>query len=263
MSSADRQTEIEATLAVVSPSPDETGDQIAALRSPAGYRLFPRSKVVLHDVYWDLPDGRLGAQHIALRSRTTDRERLLTLKGRACRLQTAGVERLEIEESWSEPALASALQALEALGLAPDIPDGSAWSENLDATLRTLGFIVLQDPPESVPVAEFAIDTTTYRLGRAVVRHHEVEIEAQGNRGATALVPMAEALLTRFPSQLRAWHHSKLATGKAVAALLEAGSLKQLLSENGDIAPPAYDMISDYLAKQDSGDEPYVNSRIG
>jgi hypothetical protein len=90
-----------------------------------------------------------------------------------------------------------------------------------------------------------------------------VEIEAQGNRGATALVPMAEALLTRFPSQLRAWHHSKLATGKAVAALLEAGSLKQLLSENGDIAPPAYDMISDYLAKQDSGDEPYVNSRIG
>jgi hypothetical protein len=145
MSSADRQTEIEATLAVVSPSPDETGDQIAALRSPAGYRLFPRSKVVLHDVYWDLPDGRLGAQHIALRSRTTDRERLLTLKGRACRLQTAGVERLEIEESWSEPALASALQALEALGLAPDIPDGSAWSENLDATLRTLGFIVLQD----------------------------------------------------------------------------------------------------------------------
>ncbi len=146
--------------------------------------------------------------------------------------------------------------------MAPDIPNGSAWSQSPDESLRKLGFTVLQereterrprdviplDLPEPVAVAELAIDTTTYRLGRAVVRHHEVEIEARGDRGATALEPMATALRVRFPSQLRVWHHSKLATGKAAAALLEAGQLNRFLTENGHIAPSAYDTIADYLA---------------
>lgn len=267
MLAADRRTEIEATLVVASSPPDETGHQIAALTSLAGYQLVVRPRVVLHDVYWDLPDGRLGVQHVALRTRSTDRERLLTLKGRARGFRTVGVERLEIEEPWSKPALADVLQALESLGLAPDIPDGSAWSKTPDESLRKLGFTVLQeretirrprdaiprDLPEPVSVAELAIDTTTYRLGRAVVRHHEVEIEARGDRGAAALEPMVDALLARFPSQLRPWHHSKLVTGKAAAALLETGLLNRFLSENGDIEPPAYDMIADYLAKEEPG----------
>ncbi len=267
MSSADGRTEIETTLVVVSSLPDETGDKIADLGSLAVYRLFARPKVVLRDIYWDLPDGRLGDRHVALRTRSTERKMQVTLKGPGRRLRGAGVERLEIEELWSESALADVLRALESLGLAPDIPDASAWSESPDEALRILGFSVLQereterrprdvmpaDVPEPAAVAELAIDTTTYRLGRAAVRHHEVEIEARGDRGAEALEPLAEALKVRFPSQLRVWDHGKLATGKAAAALLKAGSLNRFISEDGNIMPPAYDMIADYLAKEDPG----------
>jgi inorganic triphosphatase YgiF len=73
--------EVEFKLSVIGDDPDALLDEIAALRQLGSMRLDGAEDHLLRDIYWDLPDGGLRAQHLSLRLRQIDERTLFTAKG--------------------------------------------------------------------------------------------------------------------------------------------------------------------------------------
>jgi hypothetical protein len=124
--------------------------------------------------------------------------------------------------------------------------------------LTRTGFVVIQrrntrraasaviSGTDGMVQAELAADSVAYFFPETEILHYEVEIESKGPNGPAAAVAIAEYLLAE-QSELKRWHHDKLATGSAIRELLAEGSLEGLLDVNNRLKSAAYDRIDEYL----------------
>ncbi len=122
--------EQEVTLVIVARQPETVAREIAALDSLADCALVERPAATFRDIYWDLPDGRLSANSIALRLRLEEARTLITMKGPSQLIQAGGQRRPEIEKPWSKAALMAVLKLLQTDKLAPTTPADLNWSSD-------------------------------------------------------------------------------------------------------------------------------------
>ena len=97
-------------------------------------------------------------------------------------------------------------------------------------------------------LAELVVDAVTYRFGDRDVRRHEIEVEVKSQSGDVAMRLVIQAIVDEWGARVRPWRHGKLATGRAMEALLESGRLDHLIDSAGRLAPLAYDTIDDWLS---------------
>ncbi|MGH2723711.1 MAG: CYTH domain-containing protein [Actinomycetota bacterium] len=237
---AGHPSEDEGALVVRASDPEEVAGRLEALDSVGGYRLEPGPTLRIRDRYVDTADGDLGARRIALRVREVDGATLLTLKGSSRTTGHGTHQRLEIEEPWSEPALARAMEELRTMGVPLEVRAGGATPVE---ALESVGLRVVQDRETERtvrhvladgPAAELAIDRVTYHLGEAAPRLLEVEVEAKRPGASGVLHDVIDALDHEWP-ELRRWPHSKLAIGKALERLLREGRFRGELVTGKDL----------------------------
>jgi inorganic triphosphatase YgiF len=259
--------EVEIKLLIVSDIPAQLADQIAALRRLGHYILVKRNEERLHDIYWDRRDGRLSAERIALRLRTVGDETLITLKGPTKVAANGPAVRMEVEEPWSCSALANVRTLLEQQGLWPGEVDRDSYKSDPLQSLEEAGFTVVQSrntsrrprdliaetAPLEGPVAELAVDITSFQIGSVQVLQREIEIEAKGAGGREAAVWVSDALRELFPGKLKQGNYSKLAMGKAIAENIDSLRTGGGLGPDGSLAPRGHDLLDAYLrGKNDS-----------
>lgn len=250
--------EREATLAVVGEEPARTADRIAGLRSLDGLRLEPLEARELDDVYLDRPGGLLQQRGLALRLRRAgDGSPRLAVKGDARPLPGGGVDRLELEAPWGREALEGARRALEGAGLPAEMLPRDPGGEPVEA-LRATGWRVLQARttvrrPRRLGAAaggegsgELVVDEVRFRPEGQLAVHREVEVEC----GSDDRLPSraTRALRARFGEELRRWDHSKLATGRALEALLADGDPGLWVGPDGSLLARVYDRLEELLA---------------
>lgn len=224
-------------------------DAVARLRRLGRYHLRELDALGLHDRYFDTAAAGLAARGLALRLREGGGRRLLALKGEE-RSGRGGMERLELELSWSTRALDRVCAALgdAGIGLASSAPP-AADAGDPAATLRDLDLSLVQDlethrrrrlfvSGAGPALAELDIDCVTYRVGDGIVRLHEVEIEVRDR--SFDLAAAASCLRARVPA-LVPWPHNKLAVGIALSRAAAAGWLA--LAPDGALSTHALEEI--------------------
>lgn len=256
-------SESEATLLIWSERPEAVATQVSGLTSVAGYHLLPRDAQTIHDRYFDTPDRTLQAQKLAVRIREMDATLWITLKGPSRQIDWGGEKHLEIEAPWSLNALTRIVKELKDKGI--ELMQQHQSFEHTYAldVMSRIGLKVIQDREayrrvrNIIPMgaasrrvlAELAIDSVTYHFSGQDVHLHELEIEEKAANMSTAIKTVIEGLLAIYGPVLRRWHHSKLATGKAIGELLMEGALEGLLDNNKNLMPAAYEKIDDYFKR--------------
>jgi inorganic triphosphatase YgiF len=228
---SDGGQEVEAKLAVPSPHARGVIDDLRSRDSLDGLALGPAAEVHIEDVYLDTKRGAIGRWGGALRIRTQDGEKLITVKGPRVGADESTVTRSEIELAFTPDNVHSAMDWLRArLGEGSDLPTSAHVSEE-PASIEGLSPIherrtlrVTRAMPAQEPCAELAIDRAMYAIGGREVTLVEIEIEAKGAGGRGVVRRGASALLELYPKAIRAWRHSKLAVGLALGGL-ETGDL--------------------------------------
>ena len=255
--------EIESALVLSVARPAADARAIVKLRSLGDFVLQPRAEQRIVDDYLDTGDRRLGSKRIALRIRRLNGAARLTLKGPTRRRSGPASGRLELEEPWTPAAAGRVLRVLAHL----DVPlarrtASRAWRKPEDFVLD-LGLTYVQRRetlrrPRDVrertgsadpPLAELALDTVSYRVGRRKVRLFEVEIEVKRKEGVKAADRVTAFLLERWGGTLRSWPYSKLATGFALQELERDGRLEGVLSASGWLTPRGFKLLSQRLAR--------------
>jgi inorganic triphosphatase YgiF len=251
------EQEVESALIAVSENVQTLRTKLAALRELDGWLLTPRADENIVDEYVDTADERLGSRHVALRVRRLDGSPRLTLKGPTRRRSGAASTRFEIERPWSTRAAQQALRGLVDLGVPLARRTASrAWRSPEDFT-RALGLeprqrrettrqprdVYRKEASTGRPLAELALDTVTYSIGRRKVRVFEVEVEAKRRDGVEAADRVTQRLLESWAG-LRPWRHSKLATGLALEALEGQGKLADLVATGGFLTPRGIEALS-------------------
>jgi len=173
------------------------------------------------------------------------------------------VERLEIEETWSENAVRRVVRELRNRSVElPQLPQDFDRAQARDV-MTSLGLEMIQDREthrdirnivfvgreKGTVLAELAIDSVAYNFRGQKIRHHEVEIEAKAEDGSEAIERVTKGLMEMHEATLRPWKYSKLATGKAIEKLLGEGTLEGLLDINNNLKPVAYERIEDLLSR--------------
>jgi inorganic triphosphatase YgiF len=242
----DADREVELALLVRGESPLESLDRIASLERLAGRRLEPLPEQELRDTYLDTQARELGSRRIALRLRHVGGVSFLTLKVPQGEAQ-GGTDRVEIERPWSREAWDTIAAELARVGVEVSA-HGAAHDDPLE-TARTAGLWPVQRRRtqrrrrDVETLAELAVDSVLYELGRGGARIGQVELEA---RSADAdLAELAGALLVLFP-ELVPWPHGKLATGFALAAAIEDGTVTP--GPDGWVPPSGLDALACRLA---------------
>lgn len=250
--------EREATLAVVSERPERVADRIADLRELAGFDLEPLAARELRDVYLDRDDEALRGAGLALRLRRARNggPPLLAVKGPGRPAAGGGTDRLEVEGAWGSEALAAARATLEDAGLPGELLPAEPGTGDPVDRLLARGWRVVQDrrtrrlprrlrTGEGSAAGELVVDEVGFRpRGRRAV-HREVEVEAPA--GGPLPSGLVEALLERFPGDLRRWEHPKLATGRALERLLARKEGGRWLGPGDALRPAAYDRLEALL----------------
>lgn len=250
--------EREASLAVTSPQPGRVADRLAAVRELAGFRVEPLPDRDLRDVYLDRSDERLRREGLALRLRWTDGgPPLLAVKGDERELPGGGVDRLEREAPWGREGLSAVEEVLAGAGLSAEaLPGDTAGAPPLDR-LRAFGWRVVQErrtrrrprrlvrDRDGVEAGELVVDEVRFQAGGGPAIHRELEVEAAPGRAPPAGI--VEALMRRPEDALRPWDHSKLATGRALEALLAEGEPDRWRGPDGSLTPAAYDRMAALL----------------
>ncbi|HTY26309.1 MAG TPA: CYTH domain-containing protein [Desulfomonilaceae bacterium] len=252
--------ETEATLIVASDNPESILSLVGGITSIGEYAVDPSGDFSINDYYFDTPAGDLAGLRWAFRIRRVGGETRITLKGPSRKIQWGGVERSEIEMSWSFEAFEKAINMLSGHGLAVSLPHERVIADDPLSAVHATGLITIQmretartirnvvAAGSDLTLAELLLDTVAYHFGHQVVRHHETEIEAKTTESASLVRTVAEYLLNLCPRELRVWFHSKLATGLAIETLLSSGRLKNLL-RGPHLIPAAYDVIEKYLGE--------------
>ena len=72
------------------------------------------------------------------------------------------------------------------------------------------------------------------------MRRREVEIEAKSGEGARTVGSLPKELWDMTALDLTVWVHGKLANGRTIKEIVDAGGLKTLLYERDNLKPGAY-----------------------
>jgi inorganic triphosphatase YgiF len=254
--------EFESTLIVWSDRSAATARRLSTVREIDRYKLTPEPDQYIEDLYLDTADGQLSAKRLSLRIRRLNDEPRLTLKGPS-RGKGPGTSRLEIERPWSISAARSMLKLLRDLDVTLDSRAAATatWAGPEEFAAR-VGLVELQRrstlrQPRSVrrldsdnnPLAEYAVDTVTYRLRRRRLRLCEIEIEAKRASGRKAVARLHDALLREYPITLRHWRHSKLALGIALQELETEGRLARWIKTGGWLSRRGLEQVSKELER--------------
>ena len=219
--------ELELKLTAVGPDPDAVLDQVARLDRLGSLSLGPSIPHQVHDIYWELPDGSLHVNHLSLRLRTIDDRLVFTAKGGTS--SSEGLfRRYELEvpatlENWRDLR-----QTLVAEGAV--LRMGSETGEPAD-WLAATGLVIVQDRATQrtvryaydggrEPVAEVALDRTTFHFGPRSIRYWEIEIEQIDPR--MKFREIGAYLLDQFPGQLELSTMGKFSRGLAIERELRA-----------------------------------------
>ena len=210
--------EVELKLVVRGENPADTLAAIARLDQLGGARLGPPTTLTIHDLYWDTPEGVLGANHVSLRLRTVDGAMLLTTK-EAAQVSGGLFRRRELElpadrAGWKRIRGALEVQGLKLRNQVADSPRTVDW-------LSAAGLVVTQDRVTERTlrvaydgeraIAEVACDATRFNFGGRTADYYEVEVE-QLSAGAPVR-SLGRALMARFPGQLEPARIGKYARG--------------------------------------------------
>lgn len=260
MTNTAKTLERELTLVVISPRPTEILFRLASADRVGSFVLGPPVEHRIRDRYLDTPAHRLSLSRWALRIRGVGDAPLLTLKGPS-RVRGGGdVERFELELPYTVDGFYEVLRVLSdrRIGVRPAIDWANA---SLDTLPSHAGFEVIQDRetlrvarsvrPEGqrIAIAELALDRVTYHIDALSVIHYEVEIEADAAAEGNVIPPIAAALRTLFPDELRPWPFGKLATGQALVELEQKGDgLVELVHDDGMLRASAYEVLRRMLA---------------
>lgn len=253
--------ESEVALIIISRQPEEVVARLVDLSSIPGYHLLPRDSLRMRDLYFDTQDRAFESQKLALRVREIGAKNWLAMKGPSKKMDWGGVERLEIEQPWSQDAMTKVVKALADRGI--ETVKQWCFSEHGHPrqVLQDFGFQVIQDrethrhvrnvvrlaEAADPALAELVIDTVVYHLGDRAIRHYEVEIESKADTGVSVILPITDGLSAELGQVLQRWDHSKLAIGFALEKLLNRGDLDGMIAPNGNLEPAAYDKIDGYL----------------
>jgi hypothetical protein len=161
---------------------------------------------------------------------------------------------VEMDLVWNPDSLSKVLSELSGHRLGVMLREDWKFSADPLRTLTAAGLQVLQHrktarrsrkvvkSETNAEAAELALDSVVYSLADGEVSHFEIEIEAREIEDYDAVKMISEFLLNLFGSQLLRWTHSKLATGEAVASLLQRGLSEERL-DGGHLTRAAYEMI--------------------
>jgi uncharacterized protein YjbK len=250
--------EREATLVVVSERPEELFSRIDGFTSIGPYTLIPSISLKIEDHYLDTAEKALTRCKWALRTRNLGPETGIALKGPSTATDWGGVERVEMDLVWNPDSLSKVLSELRGHRLGVTLREDWKFSPDPLRTLTAAGLQVVQHrrtarrskkvvkTETNAEAAELALDSVVYFLAEGEVSHFEIEIEAREIGDCDAVKMISEFLRNLFGSQLLPWTHSKLATGEAVASLMQRGSSEGWL-DAGHLTETAYQMIDQCL----------------
>jgi adenylate cyclase class IV len=248
--------ESEITLLLCSQDPEAIADEIAGLKSIAGYLLEDKGSQMIRDVYFDTSlNPSLQERKLALRLRQINSDTLkITFKG-ASELRSDGSSNLqqreEVEEEWSKKGLENIVDQLKKESIAiSEKPlqheDNYSFKDIKIAidVIKQLGLEkVIQDRTtkrivrnvipsnnnddsqvkNSKILAELDIDAVTYCFeDNNKILLHEVEIEAKEDETLGVPDTISSALIAIFGSSvLERWPYSKIATGMAIREIIK------------------------------------------
>ena len=251
-------TETESTLVVASENPEIILSRIEKIPSISGYQLLPGGDLTLNDHYFDNPSSDLSSRKWALRIRQIDEHSWIAAKGPSRETGPGIVERAEIELAWSPEAFDKLSDVLARHGLFLSGLRESGISKGPLEVLTDVGLIVIQrrqtvrtvrhvrSTEEDLILAELALDRVIYHFEGRILLHHEIEIEFKSKGAYSAAQYLTQYLLGLFPTELRKWRYGKLATGRAIEALVDQESFKESLSDDY-LKPASYVLIEKYL----------------
>lgn len=255
----ERDREIEVALILCDDDAELLAQRIAALNRLGGFQLATASSQTIRDSYFDSPDSRLAAAHLALRLRELDGDVWLGLKGRVREDIGVLTDRLEIEARWSESALKRIARELSSQGVVLTFPENDFEAEPVGQLLAA-GLVLRQRREtwrdrrlvidigrSSEPVAELAIDLVAFDVDGVPVVVREVEIEAMSREATPAVERIVDALYAEFPDGLRRWPYPKLLTGEGIRVLKEVDDFADLLKPNGLLRPDGYRRLDQIL----------------
>jgi inorganic triphosphatase YgiF len=201
-------------------------------RNLAGYLLQPRMPQRIRDRNWDTAAGAgmLAQSHLSLRLRQIDELDLFTLKG-AATVSDGLFRRSELEVPADLNGWMALRAELQSHGV--PLPELAAGPTNPAQWLADAGFEIVQDRETlrrrlfaldgEEPVAELALDTTTFHLTAIDVTIREIEIESLTERSADVL-SLGQVLRERLVGRVQPSAEGKYAAGLAFKARLDGFS---------------------------------------
>lgn len=247
--------EVEATLLIQSEEPEKLAGEIARFANIGSFRVQEQPSLRIHDRYFDTTDSHLQRQRLSLRFRRIDGESKLTLKGEGEETEWGALRRTEIELPWSLAALAEVLAQVKGFEAA----DTASLSELQPvAALQKAGLTLIQDrethrtvrnvvDSQDNVLAELAIDRVFYTFEGKQILHYEIEVEAKGGH-VEAVREMVASLKAFDAAKLRPWAYSKLATGKAIEALLTS---ERFDLRGRTLSSQLYEKVEYYLRRRE------------
>lgn len=255
--------ESEVTFIITSGSDDDVLAKIKSLKSIGEYLFSPIQQQNIEDIYLDTEESSLKAHHFALRIRILNDQTFITLKGLDQPNQWGGINRMEIEEPWSQASLENIHSKLKDEGVMIPYEKHFFVQDNPIATITNMQLLVIQkrdthrtkkdiaiDTIDDSPgkFAELAIDSCKYYVRNNTIKHLEIELEMTSNLYQTHQVPLVNNFMNRYKPIMQIWPHNKLSTGKAINHLYSTGELSSLIRDNKKLDPKAYTLIDQYLS---------------
>ena len=198
----------------------------------------------IHDTYYDTADESLRKQQIVLRLRRMNQRLFITLKANPKKLKGEGIQRTEVELPWSKISLARITRMLGSstsrispreFSTLPPARILAGWGLRRvqeRRTSRRVRDVVSKDRPQGPPLAELAIDDTTFIFRNSRIRLFELELEAKTTGSFRSMQRIAKAIVAMYPNFIMYWPYGKFVTGLAIQRLLKTRELKSYIKQN-------------------------------
>ena len=249
--------ELEVKYFIVDDNPGQIAEQISGLDHINQYELANPQSIEIHDIYLDTADEIFRQNRLALRLRKENGQYFITVKGKTKVREWGGIERLEMENSWSAEAFQKMLSDLKAYGVHLQVNPEWLKDDNPLESLQNWGLQIIQDRHtvrlthqvkfQNENIAELAIDKVTYGENNRNLVHHEIEIEAKNPQEVSAIHEIQRELQSRFGDSLKLAVFSKLMLGMVLLDLPENPQFFDLQKPVTHLLPAAYEWIEQRL----------------
>lgn len=255
--------ESEVTFIITPGSGDAILTKIKSLKSIGEYQFSPIKQQNIQDIYFDTEKSALESHQSALRIRLLNNQTLITLKGSEHPNRWGGINRMEIEEKWSQESLEIITSKLKEKGIIIPYEKEFFVQDNPVATFQNMQLLAIQkrdthrttkditfSPNDKPPItlAELAIDTCKYYVSNETINHVEIEMEMKSDLQQPHKRSLVNIFMDTYKSRMQIWPHNKLSTGNAIAHLYATGELSHLIRNNKHLNPEAYPLIDQYLS---------------